>query len=318
MTRTWRRGAALLLLSAAVLAGCCPRKPTVMVSRAQLVSEYNANASPVPRLWARAKIELNLFTPEGQWIPWGSLLGPPNGLLLLQKNAAGPLAPADFVLIGKEAGQEVFRLGNSVADRSYYLWYQAGSRAGGAYVRTDLPMPAGTGDIAINPLQLLWVLCVTELPTDFTRLPLVLLSLDDSDCHNRAYVLTWVDCQGTAGACYRMRMYFHWDDKLPRRPFRMDLLDEVGRVVTTARVSDWKPIEMADLDDEPAAPSVMPTDIDIRWPGNGSRLRIRLSEMTTADTFAPEAFLLFDRLPADFPPENLVPQNGPRPREPGR
>ena len=303
-------------------AGCCllyPR-PKFTASLEQLVGEYNANARPVPRLWARAAIELRLVTEKGA-ITFGSILAPPNGLLLLDKGK-DRLGPHNFVLIGKEAGTraEVFRLGNSLADGEYYYWYHYGPYGGGAYGRTALAGARAAGGIPIDPLQLLSVLGICELPDDFTRLPTVVMRMDDSEACKRAYVLTYID--GRAGVVpigLRREVYFHWDDKKPRRPFMIKFLDRRQRAVMIARVKSYRPIEMEGPDQEPgAAGPVMPTDIEIAWPKTGSRLRIVLSEVSTGGVDE-EVFEFWARLPAGLPRRAMVsvdadiPKGGRRP-----
>ncbi|HUU58768.1 MAG TPA: hypothetical protein VMZ50_04435, partial [Phycisphaerae bacterium] len=135
------------LLAAGGLAGCCPPPPKVTVSVDQLVGEYNANAAAVPRLWARAEIDLKLVGDNGT-LRWGTR----SGLLLLSKGG-GRLGSHDFVLIGKEVAEEVFRLGKSLQDGVYYYWYSAGSHQGGMYGATNLAGAPGTRGLPIDPLQ---------------------------------------------------------------------------------------------------------------------------------------------------------------------
>ena len=302
-------------------AGCCllyPR-PKFTASLEQLVGEYNANARPVPRLWARATIELSLVTNKGA-VRFGSVLAPPNGLLLLDKGK-DRLGPHNFVLIGKEAGTraEVFRLGNSLADGEYYYWYHYGEYGGGAYGRTELAGARAAGAISIDPLQLLSVLGICELPDDFTRLPTVVMRMDDSKACKRAYVLTYIDGRpGVVPVGLGREVYFHWDDKKPRRPFMIKFLDRSQRAVMTARVKSYRPIEMERPDNEPGAAPVMPTDIEITWPKTGSRLRIVLSEVSTGGVDG-EVFKFWARLPAGLPRRAMgsvdddIPKGGRRP-----
>jgi len=290
------------LLAAGGLAGCCPPPPKVTVSVDQLVGEYNANAAAVPRLWARTEIDLKLVGDKGT-LRWGTR----SGLLLLSKGG-DPLGAHDFVLIGKEVAEEVFRLGNSLHDGVYYYWYSAGDHQGGMYGATDLAGAPETRGLPIDPLQLLSVLCICEVPGDFRTLPAVAMSLDSSDPCRRAYVLTYIDRQTVSGRIgFRRKVHFHWDDRKPRRPFRIEFLDPAGRVAMTAKLADYRNIEQPDADDRPDEPPVMPTRIEIVFPDSGSRLRLRLSEMTTEQKFLPAVFRLWDRLPAGFDRSTLEP-----------
>ena len=58
----------LIALSAAVVLGGCERPPVAwehVVPLRQVVDEYNANASRIPRLWARAKIHITFTDDKG-------------------------------------------------------------------------------------------------------------------------------------------------------------------------------------------------------------------------------------------------------------
>ena len=71
--------------------------PETYVSLKQLVAEHNANAAKVPRLWARAKIMVDLpgLPPIGSTSP----LAETNGLLFLSKTA-DPTRPSKKWLSG--------------------------------------------------------------------------------------------------------------------------------------------------------------------------------------------------------------------------
>jgi hypothetical protein len=299
-----RQAATLVVLACflPLLAGCPQSCPDKYLSQEQLVARYNANAGKVPRLWARAAVGAHLVDAKGRAVDWGSTLLAPSAILCLEKNAHGPLAPPDFVLIGRETGQEVYRLGVSTADEMYYLWTNLGQDSSGMYGRTKFAGAPGTGAIPINPLDLASVLAITELPENFTQPPTVLLRLSDKpgQC---AYVLTYIDRQPVTGKIVARRdIYLNWDADAnrPARPFRVDLLDDVGRVAMTASLKDYKPVRLAGGDVSEADWPVMPSDIEIVWPKTGSRIHVLLSEMkseTEAKRVDPDAFLFWDRLP---------------------
>jgi len=268
-----------------MLAGCV-KPPATMLSRAQLVGQYNANARQVPRLWARAKIALLIRDEQGRLIPWGSTspLASPNGLLLLAKDRPGQ---ADFTLIGREAGQELFRLGigprGAGGPDAYYLWYKLGQQGQAYWGLRALAGAEGIDELPLDPVHLVGVLGVVELPDDFTRLPTVAVTMQDKPPY--AYVATYVDRQPVSGdILFRRRLYLRWSDTAPPRPFRMDLLDNAGRTVMVADLADYQGIAAADVPAGESAP-VMPADITLTWPGRGSRIHIVLSEMTAADTW---------------------------------
>jgi len=304
MSHGGARRIAAAAMAAMTLAGCIQPMPKTLLRRDELVARYNANARQAPRLWARAKIHVSLRDDKGWPIPWGSTspLASPNGLLLLNKDRPGS---ADFVLVGLEAGRQLFRLGSGTRDSDeqdvYYLWYQWGQRGQAYWGLRWLAGAEGVEALPLDPLHLLGVLGIVELPGDFTQLPTVAVTMQEQRPY--AYVLTYLDRQPLTGdVMFRRRLYLRWSDTQPARPFRMDLLDNAGRTVMIAYMSDYQPIDVPDL---PAAqkPPVMPTDLDIRWPQRRSRIHIVLSEMTTRPKWEPAA--LTYRPPAGLPQEQV-------------
>ncbi len=280
MTTPARVRLLVLLLTAMCLAGCEPKRPQVRVSMDHLVAEYNANARRVPRLWARVKMQLSVKDENGRTLlTWGSTspLARPNGLLLLFK-ADDPFRPQNFVLIGREtAAMDVFRIGSSVDEGIYYLWYGYGERRK-AWWGWHKYVGAAAVTMPFDPNQLLAVLAVCLLPEDFTRLPTVTMRMSQRPF---AYVLTYLDRQPITGRIgSRREVYFRWDDKRPRRPFLIHIFDSTGQQVMTARLKKYRPIEAADA---PELRPVMPTDVEITWPATGSRLHMVLSEMTAQE-----------------------------------
>jgi len=289
--------AALLLLAA----GCCT-PPTTAVTLDELLAEHNANAAAVPRLWARARVQVDLVA-DGLPLSWGSTspLAEPNGLLLLAKGEHR-LGPHDFVLIGRETmAVELFRLGSSVAEGRYYFWARFGRHGGAWWGRHRYAGAPQVGGLPIDPTQLLAVLGVCELPDDLTELPAATLRMDRRPCEY-AYVVSVLDRQPVSRRIVVQReVHFTWDDRKPRRPFLVRIFDAAGRPALTARMSDYRPI---DSPDTAGAAPVMPADIRISWEGPPADTYVRqihlvLSEMTTADTW--------DRDACRFDPQGIDP-----------
>lgn len=298
----WKRQVIVTVCAAAAaLGGCGPRTPAKAMSRAELVRQYNANAAAAPRLWARAKIEVSLPDAKGRKFTWGSTspLSSPNGLLLLVKEA-GRGDRQDFVLMGLAPGAtELFRLGSSLSEGVYYLWYNYGDRGAAWWGRHEYAAAPGV-EMPLDPSDLLSVLCVTELPEDYTHLPTVTLRLEESP---PSYVLTYLANQPVSGeVVVRREVHFNWDDK-PPRPFLVKLFDANGRVVMTARLGDYKPIRIAS---EGVAAPLAPTDILIIWPEKSSRLHITLSEMSVVKVWNREQFLFERNLPRELPLANVT------------
>jgi hypothetical protein len=287
-----------------ILCGCPPKPPPkTIVPMEALVAEFNANAARAPRLWAQAKVAITVYD-EKTGLPWtyGSPLLPPNGLVLLGKGG-NRLGPHDFVLIVKEAGGvEVARAGCSTVDGLYYFWLNLGQRRQLLYGRTALAGAPGIEGLPIDPLQLMSVLSICELPDDFTKLPTVALSMD-YDPEAYAYVLTYVDRQPISDRIlFRREMYFIWSDCSPRRPFLIRFFDAQGRPVMSAELEGFQSIDVEEVGAPPRSPPVLPTDIRITWidPVTGktrSRLRLILSRMAARDLPYPDACSLRDNLP---------------------
>lgn len=303
-TRAVATGAVGMLL-AAILTGCVSC-PTDAVGLEQIIQEHNANAEAVPRLWSRAKVAVTFRLPGGLPFTWGSTssLASPNGLLLYRPGQTAA-APDDFLLLVRETGQEVFRLGISAAEETYYFKINYGDNQGVWYGSTQLAgAPGLTGDIPLDPTQLVGVLGVDSLPGDLTRLPALWM---DTRCdpegpapfyvkRNDAYVLTYIGRQPvTDRILFKRKMYYRWSDTEARRPFRTEFLDPNGNVVMVAEMSEYEAIELLDLQtEEPETPPMMPTKITIEWKGDRkapavSKIQIKLSKMTTEDRWDPEA-----------------------------
>jgi hypothetical protein len=295
--------AALLLAGAVLAATGCQPCPKTALSLDRVVAVYNANAASVPRLWARARISVTLSS--GITLGQTSLQSP-TSLLLLAKGPA-PLAPADFVLLGKEtAAVPIFALGQSAPQGVYYFWMKYGQNRGAWWGRQELAGAPGIS-LPFDPTQVLSVLSVMELPSDFTKLPTVALTMSADPC---AYVLTVIHRQPVSGRIlFSREIYFTWSDREPPRPFLVYLLDASGRRVMTARLKDYQPIAGASVQPAPT----MPTDIEIDWPPEGGeavrvkRIHITLSQMTAEEGKgdAHEA-AFFKPEELDLPPDRII------------
>jgi len=291
------------VLAAAALGGCRPC-PETIVPLDELVARYNHNAAKAPRLWARAEITATFKDPRSHLpFTWQS----PTGLLLLQK-ADAPLGPHGFALVGFEAGEEVFRVGSSPTDGAYYFWYGWGSSGECRWGRLKYAGASGVEGVEIDPLQLLAVLGMCELPVDFTGIPTVALTMNTTP-GKCAYVLTYIDRRPVSGRItFRREMYFRWAEDAPCRPFMIKFFDDVGRRVMTAKLSNYKPVDCSDLDNPPDEDPLMPSRIEITWvdPVSGkfkSRVRIRLSEMTAEDKWDPDVLRFWKNLPPGLGPK---------------
>ncbi len=264
-----------------ILAGCVPPCPETFVPRAQLVAEFNANASQVTQLWARAQITVKLP---------GRLPLHLEGLMLLGKPDA-PDGQVDFVLQGSHASVPVFQLGSSADQGLYYFWYRYGDQAAALWGRNEFGGAPGIDALPIDPNDLLSVLSVCELPADFTSIPTVTMSMETAP-GKCAYVLSYIDRQPVTGSLISSRqIFFDWSDAKDRRAFAVNFYDADGMEVMKAKLKDYKQI---DTGANTPNPPIMPTDIRIDWPQRNSHLRVRLSEMTTLPTGDPAKAARFD------------------------
>ncbi len=271
----------LLLTAGWMFLGGCQPCPEKFVSAETLVGEYNANASQVRRLWARARIRVTFSDEAGRSISWGSAspLAAANALVLLEK-PEDKSRPADFVLVGREMA-ELFRVGTDSANGLYYCWANLDGRGGAWLGRTKYAGAPGVKGMPIDPMQLVEILGITELPAvRADAMPAVVMTLQQKPC---AYVVRYLNPQPVSGHLKIWReVYFRWSYTEPRRPYQIKLYDAAGLCRVIAKVSDYKPIAIATDGDEP----IMPTDIRITFPAiknvqPASSLHMSLTEMTT-------------------------------------
>ncbi len=303
----------LWLLAAA--GGCVqPSCPREHLSLETLVARHNANADKVDRLWARASIRVDFQDDKGRRVTWGSSspLASPNGWVMLAKSAPTTMpasAPCDdgdqvepsrqdasFVIIGKEAGQDLFRLGVDRASGLYYLSYELGQDSASWYGRIALAGAPDVTNVRIDPMQLLEILQVTALPEmEPESLPAVVMTLQDNPC---AYVVRYLKPQPVTGALKIWReVYFKWDDRQPALPYQVRLYDADGLCRVIADVGKYARIEadQKDATTQPAEPPIMPTEIRMVWPAIRdvqpySMMSLRLSQMSTKKPFSDTTF----------------------------
>jgi hypothetical protein len=138
---------------------------------------------------------------------------------------------------------------------------------------------------------------VTELPTEAGKLPAVAMTMQTDPC---AYVVRYLKPQPVSG---RLKIWwetwFRWDERLPRRPYRIRLFDGRGRCRVVADVGKYKPVQWAGP--EKQAP-VMPTDFRIKWPAvkgvqPAASIHMTLSGMSTTRPFKKSYFDFESHLP---------------------
>jgi len=292
-----------LLVGWAMVGAGCTACPTVAISPEALIARHNANAARVRRLWASARVRLSFTDSAGRTFAWGSTspLSVSNATLLLAKpeRPTGRAGETDFVLIGRDLGTELFRVGVDATGGVYYLWYSLGSRRGGWFGRCRYAGAPRVTELPIDPLQLVELLGVTRLPVSRNgSMPAALVTLQTDPC---AYVVRYVNPQPVSGNLRLWReTYYRWSDREPPRPFRVRLFDAQGRCRVTAELRAYRRIAS---DEPPERAPVMPTDIRVTWPAirgvqSASSMHMRLSEMSVTHPFSRKAFDFRAHLPA--------------------
>jgi hypothetical protein len=294
----------LTLASFAILqAGCVTevRSPAVQADVDRLVAEYNANAAAIPKVWARATIDLTVADDTGGTFNWGTQLGASNGILVAGKNPG----VADFVLVGRESGQEVMRLGTSSADNVYYVWYHFGAKGGAWIGRADGAGAAGAAEAFVDPASLVGLLGIVELPSGSGQLSAYALcighpqALGQPKCDQppHAYVLAI----GPGGAGYKREIYFNWGKAGgPHRPYKVVYFGRDGKEVLTADLGDYQPVSGTDAQ---ASQAVVPAQIVLNGKegsGRKSHLRdmhLKLAGMKVGEVEPAEAAKFWDNLP---------------------
>jgi hypothetical protein len=327
------RAAACLLGVCLLAGGCTPEMPAAHLSLETLVAQHNANAEKIPKLWARAELHSSLF------------LGAPGTLLILAKPADAIEQPGNvnFVMIGREASAEVYRLGVDAADGIYYFWFgvnNQGKALAGKVACAGAPKAEGQ-QMPINPLDIAEILQVTALPAvpsadTFGRsyagpepwlgkeLPAVAMTLeldrDGAGClapARWAYVVRYVAGQWKGGPAKISReVFFTWAADQPARAYKVRLFDADGLCRMVAHLGNYQPVA-ADVAE--ADRPIMPTDIQMDWPEiknvqKGGSLRVVLSEMTAEKVVSPKVFDFWSHLPGGLPLTQIDSAYGPLPR----
>ena len=293
------------LLLLAVITGCtqqrCPGFKTVKPIEA-VIKNYNANATRLPRIWLRVDLTAVIREKPSDLIglPWTFS----NGIIMIRKQD-NRFAIPDFKLILKEAGKTVAQVGTSSNDRVYYMWQTLSNKIPSYFGELKYAGAPNVNKLPIDPIQLMSILCINELPADLTRAPFVTQRISSKPC---AYVLTYIDRQPVTNKFIaRREIYFQRavtvnpdgnEVELPCRPFMVKIFDQKGFEVFTAKMSKYKPITLEDVDDENQPYPVMPTNIEMKCNITGTWLKLNIKHLTTGEEFDSDAYDFWDIMPA--------------------
>ncbi|HNX26957.1 MAG TPA: hypothetical protein PKK48_06070, partial [Phycisphaerae bacterium] len=290
-----------------LVGGCAqPKCPgtELLTPMNDLVSDYNANAAAMPRLWARTRIQIS-GKYKGVPFNYGSVSpkADPNGLLIIRKNDKDPFGPQDFVLIYREAGNELARLGISRADGVYYSWNKPIDSCW--YGRLALAGAQGV-NVPLDPVQLPGIVGIVPLPQKGDN-PLAVHYVRQE--WPFAQVLEYIERQRTAKGCdghmlLKRETFFRWQIDpaqptaiLPQEVFMVKLYDNRGVNVMTAYMDNYQPVKLEDADPNQPVVAKLPTDIKLVWQ-SGECVHMLLPDMTTEDKVDPAVFEFYNRLPA--------------------
>lgn len=305
-----------VVLSGVLLAALvgCTAYPKTSLKQEELLSQYNANANKVDRVWARADLTANVSIGSKHI---------DSSLVVMQKSAGGeataPATPSnggqpEFVLIGREAGIDIFRTGIDTADGLYYFWYKFGDKNGawaGPLAAANAPKNA---DVPVNPIEMVSLLSVTDIPSagqsvkvDKTPWLKPVKSPGQVFGPSRyAYIVSvYAD---SAKKQLQREVYFTWSDTEKARPFLVKMYDSQGRMRAYADLSNYQTVAMA------GGQAEMPTDIVITWPPATvtqpeSRISLKLSEIGPKDVDQ-RVFSFRGNLPGGLQVKNIDPPAG--------
>jgi hypothetical protein len=260
----------LLLVLVLVAAGCNgkgPRGPKreyvgPTESMSNVVGAINANNARLPTLWMRHDFDGRIVEPDPKRPKDPRVTNVSgDGVVMyrspqeLRFNVGGP-GVGDLFVVGSNP-------------QRYWLWIpfsKVNTLWWGRYEHLGAPC---ADPIPVRPDLLLEVLGVSTVDQDFTRLPAPTMTFDGvAD----AYVFTWV-----ARAPDRfVALKEVWYDRKTKRPTRVRLFDDNGRVLLRAQLSEFNGVELPDVprDQRP----VVAHRYDLEFPDTGSTMRITVSE----------------------------------------
>lgn len=261
----------LFLTIITLISGCRPtqRAPRPVPytgpteSMGQVIEQINANNLPLRSLWAQHDFEAAIVDDKGKM---HTVLG--DGVLMHRK-------PHDLSLRGNRPGMTIFELGSTSERFWLKLVPEMDTMWWGQYRNLGKPC---TQEIPIRPDLILEVLGIGDIDTDFSNQPAPTMRFNnDQD----AYMFIWnVKLPDRWIAQKEI-----WYDRQTKRPRLVLLFDEDGRVVLRGYLSEFQPVEVADLPSDRRP--VVATRYDLFFPGNKSKIDLRLRDVRSMYRGAP-------------------------------
>jgi hypothetical protein len=230
-----------------------------------VVKAINQNNNKLPTLWASiGKMEISLVDDKGK--RHDETL---DGALLYR-------SPRDVKVVGHNVLGNLLEIGSN-RDVYWLIARKPGPDAAwwGRYKYLDDPRAK---PIPVSPALVLEVLGVSTINEDFNALPVPVMRFNnDSD----AYMFIW---NGKMVDRWKANKEV-WYDRATKRPIKVFLFDDNGRIVLSARLDKHKPVEVPGLAKEQWP--VVATDYRLSFPDSGSRMHLVLDDVRLKRNNAP-------------------------------
>jgi hypothetical protein len=275
----------LLLVPGVLLAGCksttVDPPPTTRPwtgptqTMAQVVQEINANNLRLPTLWARVDyFEATIFD-ENRKDHFVNGDG-----VILYRNAQAARGRGMQVVGNKPAFGQIFEIGSTeerywlkVADPLDTMWY-------GSYEHLGKPC---VKKVPIQPTLVAEVLGIGVFGTDFTQFPAPVMRFNPDE---HVYTFVWVVPATNPSRLAAQKEI--WYDRATKRPTKVILFDENGRVQLRANLSLHQQVDVQEENLPPERRPWVATQYRLYFPENGSKMSFDLSDVRPSKGGVPD------------------------------
>ena len=253
-----------MTLCVLLVSGCVPKKPPPEPYRGpteamyDVVKEINRNNNKLPTLWASiSKMQIS-FLDEKEKRHDETL----DGTLLYR-------SPRDVKVLGHaDVVGNVLEIGSN-RDNYWLIAKKPGPDQAwwGRYKYLGDPRAK---PIPVSPALVLEVLGVSTINEDFNAIPVPVMRFNnDSD----AYMFIWNAKLPDRWVAVKEV----WYDRATKRPMKVFLFDTSGRIILSARLDKFKPVEVPELSKDQWP--MVATDYRLNFPENESSMHLVLDEV---------------------------------------